>query len=127
MNDIKDKVAEAATDLGKGVRGVAEDMRTRTKHAWDSVQHGTQHAAHESVAYARKNPLPTALVAFGCGLVLGLFIKQCDSASSKDRSTSECESRGLLIGLLITCGALLKRTLSTASSKVRQAGEKLGA
>ena len=125
MTDLKDKLTDAATRLGKGASGVAEDLQTRAEDAWDSVQHRTNRAMRKSYVYFHRNPVPTALAAFGCGLVLGLILNRRDSSSFKNRYIAEPlhQSRGVLLGLLIACGTLLRRTLSSASSAVEEIAE----
>ena len=128
MTELKDKPTDAATRLGKGASGVAGDLQTRAEDAWDSVQHRTNRALRKSSAYAHKNPVPIALAAFGLGLVLGLILNRRDSASLKDRYIAEPlhQSKGVLLGLLIACGALLRRTLSSASNTVEEIAENVG-
>jgi hypothetical protein len=72
--------------------------------------------------------VPIALAAFGLGLVLGLILNRRDSASLKDRYIAEPlhQSKGVLLGLLIACGALLRRTLSSASNTVEEIAENVG-
>ena len=122
MTDLKDKLTDAATRLGEGASGVAEDLQTRASDAWGSVQHRTNRAVRESSAYVHENPVPTALAAFGFGLVLGLVLNRRDQGAFRDRSITESvhQSRGVLLGLLIAFGTLLKRTFSSASSAAEE-------
>ena len=128
MTDIKAKLNDAGTRLGEGASNVAEDLQTRAEDAWDSVQHRTDRAVRESSAFVRKNPVPTALVAFGFGLALGLFLKRHDPVSFKDRCIAEPlhQSRGVLLGVLIALGALLRRTFSSASRTTAEIAENVG-
>jgi ElaB/YqjD/DUF883 family membrane-anchored ribosome-binding protein len=118
LNDLKDKLTDATTSLSEGAGGIAVDLQTRAEDAWDSVQHRTNHAVRESSAYVRKNSVPIALAAFGFGLVLGLLWNRREPLSFKDRYVSKPlqQSRGVLLGLLVACGTLLRRTFSSASS-----------
>lgn len=125
MTDFKDKLTDAATRLDEGASGVAEGLQSRAEDAWDSVQHRTKRAVRKSSAYVHKNPVPTALAAFGCRLVLGLILNRRDSVSFRNRYITEPlhQSRGVLLGLLIACGTLLRRTLSSASNAVEEIAE----
>ena len=38
MDNLKDKLTGAATNLGESASGVADDLQSRAKDAWDSVQ-----------------------------------------------------------------------------------------
>jgi ElaB/YqjD/DUF883 family membrane-anchored ribosome-binding protein len=90
------------------------------------VQHQTDRVIHDSSVYLRKNPVPTALAAFGFGLVLGLFLTRRRPESLKDRYIAGPlhQSRGVLLGLLIACGALLRRAFSSVSSAAGGAADK---
>jgi ElaB/YqjD/DUF883 family membrane-anchored ribosome-binding protein len=128
MNNLKDKLTGAATSLGESASGVADDLQSRAKDAWDSVQHQTDRVMHESSAYFRKNPLPAALAAFGFGLVLGLILHRREPKSFTDRYIAGPlhQSRGVLLGLLIACGTLLRRAFSSASSAAEDAADNVG-
>lgn len=80
MADFEDRLTDAATSLGEGAADLAENLPARAAEAWESVQHRTDRAARESAAYVRGNPVPTALAAFGFGLVLGLLLSRRDDA-----------------------------------------------
>jgi len=128
MDNLKDKLTGAATSLGESASGVADDLQSRAKDAWDSVQHQTDRMIHESPAYLRKNPVPTALAAFGFGLVLGLFLHRRGQESFKDRYIDGPlhQSRGVLLGLLIACGAVLRRAFSSVSGAAEDAADNVG-
>ena len=128
MTDIDDKLTNAATKLGESASGIAEELQTRAEDAWDSVQYRTKRAVRKSSAYVHKHPVPPVLAAFGCGLVLGLILNRRDSVSFRNRYVAEPlhQSRGVLLGLLIACGTLLRRTLSSASSAVEEIAENVG-
>jgi ElaB/YqjD/DUF883 family membrane-anchored ribosome-binding protein len=121
-NDLKHKLSDHATKLGEDASDIAEDLQTRAKDAWDSVQEQTNRAVRESSAYVHKNPLPIALAAFGFGLVLGLFLNRRHPVSFKNRYIAEPlhQSRGMLLALLVACGALLRRTISSASGAAEE-------
>ena len=128
MDGIKDQLTAAATRLGESAGGVAEDLQARAEDAWDSVQHQTGRAVRESSAYVRGNPGPTALAAFGFGLVLGLLLNHRHPRSFKDRYLAEPlhQSRGLLLGALLAGGALLRRTFSSASTAAEEIAGHVG-
>ena len=75
ITELKDKLTDAAADLGTGAMGVAQNLQSHAKDAWDTVQDQTQRAVHESAAFARKHPVSTALVACGVGLLAGMLLK----------------------------------------------------
>ena len=122
MTDLNHKLTDDATKLGEDASGVAEDLLTRTQDTWDSVKQQTNRAVRESSAYVHKNPVPLALAAFGFGLVLGLFLNRRHPVSFKNRYFAEPlhQSRGMLLGLLVGCGALLRRTISSVSGAVEE-------
>ena len=128
MDDIKDKLAEAATSLDNGASDVVENLQSRAGDAWDSAQHRTNRAMRDGSAYVHENPVPAALAAFGVGLVAGLFLNRRDSVSFKDRYIAEPlhQSRGVLLGLLLACGTLLRRTFSSASSAAEEMAGDVG-
>jgi len=128
MDNLKDKLTGAVTSLGGSASGVADDLQSRAKGAWDSVQDQTDRMIHESSAYLRKNPVPTALAAFGFGLVLGLFLHRREPESFTDRYIAGPlrQSKGPLLGLLIACGAVLKRAFSSGSSAAEEATDNVG-
>ena len=128
MTDLKDQLTCAATNLEEKASGVAEDVQARAKDAWESVQSGTHRAVRESSAYVRENPVPAVIAAVGFGLVLGLLLTRREPVSFKDRYVTEPlhQSKGLLLGLLLACGGLLKRTLSSASGAVEEIFENVG-
>ena len=127
MNDLKDNPTDAATDSGRAT-GVAEDLQNRATDAWDSVQHETNRAVRESSAYVRENPVPALIAALGVGLVLGLFLSRREPVSFKDRYVTEPlhQSKGVLLGLLLACGTLLRRTFSSASSTAGEIAGNVG-
>ena len=127
MSKLEDKITDAATSLGESASDVANDVRTHAKNAWDSVQHGTNRAVHEGSTYVRENPVPTVLAALGVGLVLGVLLGRRDRTSFQDRYIAEPlhRSKGVLLGSLVACGAMLQRTFSSASNVARNAGEEL--
>ena len=127
MSNLEDKITDAAPSFGESAREVANDVRTHTKDAWDSVQDGTHRAVRESSTYVRENPVPTVLAALGIGLVVGILLSRRDRASFQDRYIAEPlhRSKGVLLGSLIACGAMLKRTFSSASTAVGNVGEDL--
>ncbi len=128
MTDLKDKLTSAANSLGESASGAAENLQTHAKDAWDSVQSGTNRAVRESSAYVRENPVPAVIAAVGFGLVLGLLLSHREPVSFKDRYVTEPlhQSKGMLLGLLLACGGLLKRTLSSASGAVEEIFENAG-
>jgi ElaB/YqjD/DUF883 family membrane-anchored ribosome-binding protein len=129
MDDLKEKLTDTATSLGEDVRGVAGELRTRTKDAWDSAQHQARRAVRESSACVRENPVPAALAAFGLGLVLGLILSRREPASFKDRCIAAPlhQSKGALLGLLVACGALIRRSFSSASTTAGEIAENVSA
>lgn len=128
MTDLKDQLTDAATSLGEGASGVAKDLQTHASDACGSVQHRANRAVREGSAYVHRNPVPTALAALGFGLVLGLVLNRRDQGSFKDRYIAEPlhQSRGVLLGLLIACSALLKRTFSSASNAAEEIAGNVG-
>jgi ElaB/YqjD/DUF883 family membrane-anchored ribosome-binding protein len=122
---LNHKLNNDATRLGEDASDVAEDLLTRTQDAWDSVKQQTNRAVRESSAYVHKNPVPIALAAFGFGLVLGLFLNRRHPVSFKNRYLAEPlhQSRGVLLGLLVACSALLRRTISSASGAAEEIAE----
>lgn len=114
MTQFKDKLTDAATQLGEGAGDVARNLQARAKDAWGTVQDQTKRAVHESAVFARKHPVSTALAVCGVGLVAGLLLKHSPQESFKDRYIVKPlhQSRGLLLGTLIACGTLFKRTFS---------------
>jgi ElaB/YqjD/DUF883 family membrane-anchored ribosome-binding protein len=128
MNNMKNKLTETATSLGEGAEHVAEEMQHRAKDTWDSVRQQSNRAMRGSSAYVRENPVPTALAAFGVGLCLGLLLNRRDPASFNDHYVTEPlhQSKGVLLGLLIASGALLRRVFSSASSVVEEMAENAG-
>ena len=128
MTDIKDKLTEAAANLGESASGVAEDLKSRAEDAWDSVQSGTHRAVRESSAYLRENPVPALIAAAGFGLLLGLLLSRREPESFKDRYIAEPlhQSKGVLLGLLMACGAMLRRTFSSATCAAGEIAENVG-
>ena len=128
MTDLKDKLTDAATSLGEGASGVAEDLQSRANDAWDSVQDRGNRAVRESYAYVREHSVTTALAAFGVGLVVGLLVNRRDPVSFKDRYIAEPlhQSRGVLLGVLLAFGALIRRTLSSAASDAGEIARNVG-
>ena len=127
MTNIHDTLTGTATKLGEGATGLADEVQARAEDAWNSVQHRTDRAVRESSEYVHRNPLPTALAAFAVGLVLGLALNRREPVSFQDRYVAEPlhHSRGLLLGLVLACGTLLRRTLASASSAAESAGHDL--
>ena len=117
MDNLKDKMADAAASFGKEAGDVAGNLQSRASDAWDSVQHQTNRAVRESYSYVREHSVTTALAAFGIGLVVGLLVNRRDPVSFKDRSIAEPlhQSKGMLLGLLLAFVALIRRTFSSAS------------
>jgi ElaB/YqjD/DUF883 family membrane-anchored ribosome-binding protein len=128
MTNLNHKITDDATRLGEDASDVAEGLQTRAEDAWDSVQQQTNRAVRECSTYVHKNPVPIALAAFGFGLVLGLFLNRRDPVSLKNRDVVEPlqQSRGLLLALLVACGALLKRALSSASGVTEKIAGNVG-
>ena len=126
--DLNHKLTDVATRLGEDASDVAEGLQARAQDAWDSVQQQTNRAVRESSAYVHKNPVPIALAAFGFGLVLGLSLNRRHPVSFKNRYIAEPlhQSRGMLLGLLVACGALLRRTISSASGAAEEIAENVG-
>ena len=123
--DLKHQLNDDATRLGEDASDVAEDLQYRAEDAWNSVRQQTDRAVRESSAYVHKNPVPIALAAFGCGLVLGLSLNRRHPVLFKNRYIAEPlhQSRGMLLGLLMACGALLRRTISSASGAAEEIAE----
>jgi ElaB/YqjD/DUF883 family membrane-anchored ribosome-binding protein len=128
MDDLKDELTDATTSLGDSPSGIAHDLQNRAKDAWDSVQHRIDRVVRESSAYVQKNPMPTALVAFAIGLVLGVFLNRRAPRSFKDRYIGEPlhQSRGALLGLLFAFATLLRRAFSSAFSATEKVAERVG-
>ena len=128
MNNLKDTLTDAATHLGESASGVAEDMQARAKDAWDTMQHRTDRAVRESSAYVRGNPVPTALAVFGFGLAVGLLLNRRPPASLTERYIDEPlhRSRGILLGLLLGVGALLRRSAHSASNAAEDIAGRFG-
>ena len=128
MTDIEDKLTDDATRLSEGATSVAEDLQTRAKDGWDSVQQQTNRAVREGSVYVRENPVPTALAAFCFGLVLGLVLSRREPVSFKDRYIAEPlhQSKGVLLGLLIAGGTLLRRVFSSTSSAAGEIAAHVG-
>ena len=128
ITELKEKLTDAATHLSESANGVAEDLQSRAKDAWDSVQDQTDRAVRESSAYVHKNPVPTALAAFGFGLALGLLLNHRAPVSLRDRYIAEPlhQSKGVLLGLLLACGTLFRRTFSSASSAAEKIAANVG-
>ena len=128
VTDHKDRLTDAATSLGENASGAVEDLKTRAEDAWDSVQQRTDRAVRDSSTYVRENPVPTALAAFGVGLLLGLLLGHREPVSYKDRYIAAPiqQSRGLLLGLLLACGTLLRRSFSSASSAAEEIAGNVG-
>ena len=128
MTDLKDKLTGAATRLSEGASHVVEELHARAEDAWDSVQHRTNHAVREGSAYVHQNPVTTALAAVAFGLVLGLLWSRREPVSFNDRYVSEPlhHSKGLLLGLILAGGTLLRRTFSSASSAAGEIAGKVG-
>ena len=120
INDLKDKLTDAAASLGDSATDVARNLQSQAKDAWDTVQDQTQHALRESAAFATRHAVPTALVACGIGLVAGLALNRRAPASLTDSHIVKplYQSRGLLLGVLIACGTLFKRTFSGAAAEL---------
>lgn len=127
--DIKNEVTDTATRLGEGANGVVEDLQNRANDAWDVVQDRTGRAVRESSAYVRENPLPVTLAAVGFGLILALLLSHREQPSFRDRYIEEPlhKSRGVLLALLVACGALLKGAYSSASSAAEELAGNVGA
>lgn len=125
ITELKDKFTDAAADLGAGAMSVAQNLQSHAKDAWGTVQDQTSNAMHESVEFARKHPATTALVACGVGLLAGLLLKGRAPASFKDRYIMKPlhQSRGLLLGALIACGTLFKRTFTYAEHATKSVGD----
>ena len=128
MNNLKDTLTDAATNLSESASGAAEDLQARAKDAWNSVQHGTNRAVREGSAYVRGNPVPTALAVFGFGLAVGLLLHRRQPASFTERCIDEPlhRSRGILLGLLVALGAMLRRSAHSASSAAEDIAGRFG-
>ncbi|MDR3405860.1 MAG: hypothetical protein P4L99_25465 [Chthoniobacter sp.] len=113
MTALKDKFTDVATSLGDGASGVAEEVQSRAIDAWDTVQYRTNRAVRKSSAYVHKNPVPTALTAFGFGIVVGMLLNRRAPGSFKERYIEQPlrQFSGVPVGLIIACIALLRSIL----------------
>ena len=120
--DLHDTLTNASTTLSEDARGVAGSLQSHAKESWNSVQQGTSRAVREGSIYVRENPVPTLIAAVTFGLVVGFFLNRREPVSFKDRYVTEPmhESKGLLLGALVTLGALLQRVFSSASTAVAE-------
>lgn len=128
MNNLRDTLTEPSTNLSESATGAAEDLQARAKDAWNSVQHGTNRVVREGSAYVRGNPVPTAFAVFVFGLAVGLLLHHRQPASFTERCIGEPlhRSRGILIGLLVGLGALLRRRVDSASSAAEDIAGRFG-
>lgn len=128
MNNLKDTLTDAASNLGERASSAADDLQARAKDAWNSVEEGSNRAVREGSAYVRGNPVPTALAMFGFGLAVGLLLHRRQPVSMTERCIDEPlhRSRGFLLGLLVGLGALLKRRVRSASSTAEEIAGRFG-
>jgi hypothetical protein len=103
MTALRDKLTDVATSVSDG----ADDLQSRAKDAWDTVHYRTNRAVRKSSTYLHKNPVPTALTAFGFGFVLGALLSRRAPGSFKERYVAQ-PSRGVPVGLIIACITLLR-------------------
>ena len=112
MIALRNTLTDATTSLRKSAGDVVEDLQTRTKDAWQIVQHRSERVAHESAACVRENAVPISLAAFGFGFVLGLCLNRRVMVSLKDRYISDPlhNASSVLPGLLIACAMARRRS-----------------
>lgn len=103
MTVLRDKLTDAATSVSDG----ADELQSRAKEAWDTVHYRTNRAVRKSSTCLHKNPVPTALTAFGFGFVLGTLLSRRAPGSSRERHIAQ-QSRGVPFGLIIACITLLR-------------------
>ena len=110
MTILKDKLTNFATSLGDSASGVAEEVQSRAKDAWDTVQYRTNRAARKSSAYLHKNPVPTAITAFGFGVVFGMLLNRRAPESFKERYIAQPlrQFKGVPVGSIIACITLIR-------------------
>jgi len=117
MTSLKDKLTDAATSLGDSASGVVQEVESRAKDAWDTVQYRTNRAVRKSTACAHKHPGRTALTAFGLGVGLGLLLHRQAPASLPARSMAR-PSPGVPVGLIIACIALIRSIFFSGPGRV---------
>ena len=126
MSDLKDQLSNAATRLTDSAHEFADDLQSQAHEQWDSVQDRAGLALRQSKHYLLENPVPVTAAAFGLGLVVGALLSRTAPVSLTDRYVSQPirESRGVLLGLMIAGGALLRRTfLATTTAAEDLHGE----
>lgn len=116
MIDFKEQLTNSASRLGKKAGSVAEELQSRAQSAWNCVGERTTRAVREPAACVRENPVSTALVVFGLGLVLGLLLGRRPPAPFQERAVAEPlhRSRGLLPGFLLGIFSMFRRTIFLA-------------
>ena len=72
--DAIDTVRDAAKDVYDRATGYADDARGKVRHFADTARSEVKSAADRASDQVRANPLPSALVMLGVGLVLGLVL-----------------------------------------------------
>lgn len=124
-SDIQTNLTDAAHSLGENATAAAQKVRSHAKEAWECAQEETKRAVRVSSEYAQEHPISTALVACGVGVIIGLLIPRREPESFSDRYITEPlhHSKGLLLGLLVAGGAMLKRTLASATSAAADIAE----
>src|ERR1043166_3908500 len=110
MNEFKDTLPDTAISPSESAGTLADDVQDGAKGASDSVQHETNCVVRKSSAYVKNNPVPTALVAFAAGLVVGVLLNQRGAKTLNSRYIAEPlhQSRAAMFGVLLACGALLR-------------------
>jgi ElaB/YqjD/DUF883 family membrane-anchored ribosome-binding protein len=117
MNTTENKPASSTNALFEEGRHMKEDVQAYAKEAWENVQDQTGRAVRGSSLYVRENPVPTALAAFGLGLVVGLLLSHREEPSMRKRYIDDPldHSTGALLGLATAVSALLNRNMHSAS------------
>lgn len=110
MTVLRDKLTDVATSVSDS----ADELRSQARDAWDNVGYRTNRALRKSATYVHKNPVSTALTAFGVGFVLGTFLSRCDAGPFKMRHIEQ-SSRGVPVGMIVACATLLRSIFSSGA------------
>ncbi len=131
LHSLGDELSDAATNLRSNATDSAEKIQDYASDTWDKVRCQTENVIDRSTAYVRKNPVPAVMTALGSGLALGfalgLILVRREPASLSERYIDAPlhRSRGILLGLVVALGALLRRSASSASSAAEELAENI--
>ncbi|MDB6151761.1 MAG: hypothetical protein JWL90_214 [Chthoniobacteraceae bacterium] len=127
MNTKNQPVSSTDALIEEGTH-MKEDVQAYAKEAWENVQDQTGRAVREGSLYVRENPVPTALAAFGLGLIVGLVLSHREEPSMKKRYIDEPidRSHGALLGLVATLSSLLTKNIHSASNAAEDFSDNVG-